>query len=89
MINWGEEIKNMKKDVENINTEQKSLAYELIQDCKKKSKRDFALIIVLIILLFISNMMWLMYINQYDVYGEEIEQSIEDSFNSNINQEIN
>lgn len=74
MINWGEEIKNMKKDVEDINAEQKSLAYELVQECKKKNKRDFALIVILIVITFISNMMWLIYSNQ-KIYSKEQEYS--------------
>lgn len=69
-MKFGEEIENMKKQVKDINEEQHSLAYELLQDAKKISKRDFIEKIILIAVLLISNIAWLIYINQFD-FGTE------------------
>lgn len=83
-----EDIKSMKKEVQNIENETKSFALELVQELKKRSKRDFITIIVLISLLFISNIAWILYINQYDFTSESIEQYQEDTNNSYMNGEI-
>ena len=85
----GNEIESMKKEIENIENEGKSLAYELVQDCKRRGKRDFITIIVLISLLFLSNIAWILYINQYDFTTETIEQYQEDTDNSQITGVIN
>lgn len=69
-MKFGEEIENMKKQVNDINEEQHSLAYELLQDAKKRSKRDFIEKIILIVVLIISNIAWLIYINQFDFSTE-------------------
>jgi len=83
-----EDIKSMKREVQNIENETKSFALELVQELKKRSKRDFITIIVLISLLFISNIAWILYINQYDFTSESIEQYQEDTNNSYMNGEI-
>ena len=49
-------------------------------------KKQFWTIIILIIALFISKIVWISYINQYDFVTETIEQSVEDIDNSTINQ---
>ena len=87
----GNEIENMKKEIENIENESKSLAYELVQDCKRRGKRDFITIIVLISLLFLSNIAWIWYINQYDFTTtyEEISQQQDNTTNSHMTGEIN
>lgn len=85
----GNEIENMKKEIENIENEGKSLAYELVQDCKRRGKRDFITIIVLISLLFLSNIAWIWYINQYDFTTETIEQYQENTVSSHMTGEIN
>lgn len=70
-MKFEQELDKMKKQVGNIKEEQHSLAYELILECKKKAKRDFVVILVLAIMLFGSNMIWLYFLNQYDFAGEE------------------
>lgn len=85
----GNEIESMKKEMENIENESKSLAYELLLDCKRRGKRDFITIIVLISLLFLSNIAWILYINQYDYSYETIEQYQENTTSSHMTGEIN
>lgn len=70
-MKFNEELKKMQKQVGNIEEEQHSLAYELLIECRKKSKRDFCVILTLTIMLFVSNMIWLWFLNQYDFTGEE------------------
>ena len=82
------EIEEMKQEMKEIENESQSLAYELLQDCKKRSKRDFITIIVLISLLFLSNIAWILYINQYDFSYETLEQYQEDTNHSSIIGEI-
>lgn len=82
------EIEEMKQEMKEIENESQSLAYELLQDCKKRSKRDFITIIVLISLIFLSNIAWILYINQYDFSYETLEQYQEDTNHSSIIGEI-
>lgn len=65
-----EKVNNMKKQIDKVRQEEKSLAYELLEDSKKQNKRSFILIMILIIILFLSNMGWLFYINQFDFTTE-------------------
>jgi hypothetical protein len=44
------------------------------------------IILVLIVLLFASNALWIWYINQYDFTTEYVEQEITDVDTSSINQ---
>jgi hypothetical protein len=91
-MKFGEELIKMEKELKNIQNDQHSLAYELILESKKKAKRDFVVIVVLTVLLFISNIIWLVgflyYESQFDVYGELI-QEVSDNQNSIISQEAN
>jgi hypothetical protein len=91
-MKFGEELIKMEKELKNIQNDQHSLAYELILESKKKAKRDFVVIVVLAVLLFISNIIWLVgflyYESQFDVYGELI-QEVSDNQNSIISQEAN
>ena len=70
-MKFGEELIKMEKELKNIQNDQHSLAYELILESKKKAKRNFVVILVLAIMLFGSNMIWLYFLNQYDLAGEE------------------
>lgn len=70
-MKFEQELDKMKKQVGNIENEHHSLAYELLIECRKKAKRDFFVILVLAIMLFGSNMIWLWFLNQYDFAGEE------------------
>lgn len=81
-MKFGEEIENMKKQVNDINEEQHSLAYELLQDAKKGSKRDFIKKIVLIAVLLISNIAWLIHEGQYETVTTDEVQTMEDIDNS-------
>lgn len=77
-MKFGEELIKMEKELKNIQNDQHSLAYELIFESKKKAKRDFVIILVLAVLLFISNIIWLVgflyYESQFDVYGELMQE---------------
>lgn len=72
-----EEVENMKKEVEEISKEEKSLAYEILEDTKREKKYIFkgliAVIIILIVLLFGSNLAWLIYINQFDFTSDTVD----------------
>lgn len=67
--------------------EDKSLAMELIEDTRKNSKRWFIISMVLLIILFASNICWLIYESQFNAGYEEI-QTVEDTDleGSSINQ---
>lgn len=66
---------------------------EIIADLKKASKRNFIIILVLLLMLFGSNMAWLIYEAQYETVADETEQYIiqeqEDTENSNMSGVIN
>ena len=47
--------------------EEKSLVIELLQDCKAKDKRNFVIIIVLIVALAVTNLGWLLWLSQYNI----------------------
>ena len=49
-------------------------------------QRQFGVIIILILCLFISNGIWIWYINQYDYVSESVEQNVDDVDNSTIYQ---
>jgi hypothetical protein len=92
----GNEIENMKKEIEDIGNESKSIAYELIHDGEKAKERDHKIILMLIgvimfliLILSIINGIWIWYINQYDFTTETIEQYQEDTDNSQITGVIN
>lgn len=61
--------------------EEKSLAMEMLQELKKANKRNFAIIVILLVALVGSNIAWLVYESQYEIVGEETEmiQTIEGS----------
>ena len=77
--------------------EEKSLVMELLQECKTKDKRNFVIIIVLIVALAVTNMGWLLWLNQYNlsstvtvegkdspaIYQEKGEVHIDGQSNSN------
>lgn len=60
--------------------EEKSIAMEMLQELKKANKRNFAIIVILLIALVGSNIAWLVYESQYEIVAEtESVQSIEGS----------
>lgn len=75
-MNMKEVISDMENEFKKTENEIKSLAYEMLEDSKRKSKRDFVIILVLSVMLFASNLYWINFINQYD-----IEQTTVDSTN--------
>lgn len=50
--------------------EERSLAYELIQDARKQNKRTFALLIIVLVLWFSTIFGFIWYINQFDYATE-------------------
>ena len=67
--------------------EEKSLAYELIQDARKQNKRTFILLIIVLALWFSTIIGFIWYINQFD-YATETTQEMSDINNSNSSQRI-
>lgn len=67
--------------------EEKSLAYELIQDARKQTKRTFILLIIVLVLWFSTIFGFIWYINQFD-YATETTQEMNDINNSNSSQRI-
>lgn len=59
--------------------ERKDLASSIISKLIK-------IILVLIVLLFVTNALWIWYINQYDFTTEYVEQEVTDVDTSSINQ---
>ena len=71
--------------------EEKSIAYELLQEVKKTNKRLFILAIVELTIIVSMITGFLIYLNQYDyVATDELYQDISDSEleNSTLNQNI-
>lgn len=63
---------------------------EIISDLKRASKRNFIITIILLVMLFASNIAWLVYENQYEtVTDESITQEQQDTNNSNMSGVIN
>lgn len=59
--------------------EEKSLAMEMLQELKKANKRNFAIIVILLVALVGSNIAWLVYESQYETVAEETVQTVESS----------
>lgn len=63
---------------------------EIISDLKRASKRNFIITIILLVMLFASNIAWLVYENQYETVADEsITQEQQDTNNSNMSGVIN
>lgn len=85
----GNEIENMKKEMENVTKEQKSFAYELVLELNKRAKRDFILHIVELSIIFIIFICTFAYFTEIDYSYEELSQEQVDTTNSQIIGEIN
>lgn len=59
--------------------EEKSLAMEMLRELKKANKRNFAIIVILLVALVVSNIAWLVYESQYETIVEETVQTVESS----------
>lgn len=64
-----------------------SLAMELLRDSSKRSKRTFAVLLVVIFLWFATIVSFVWYINQFD-FVTETTQEMNDIDNSTANQAI-
>ena len=81
-MNLREEVVNMKKEVEDV--KEKSLALELLQDYKRTNKRQFIIIIVILVMWF-ATIGYLVYtLNDIGTYDETITQENEDGNNNYI-----
>lgn len=77
-----EDVLQMKKEVQEIKTQ--SLAMELIRDYKKQNKRQFIMIMVILILWF-TTIGYLVYVlNDIGNYEETITQENENGYNNYI-----
>lgn len=83
------DVMEMEHQIEEIKQEEKSLAYELIEMQKHQNKRLYVIIIILIVLLFSSNLAWLIYEMGFETVTQYEEQIIEDVDASTITQTIN
>lgn len=83
-----EEIQDLK-----LNYGMLDLYKEIIADLKKASKRNFIIIIILLIMLFATNIGWLIYESQFETVTEDSIELIEleqtDVENSNQSGVIN
>lgn len=86
-----EEINMVKKEVEQVKDESKSLAFELLSELKKRAKRDFILHIIELIMILILGIC--LYVSTYGIeYTDDydiITQEQENTNNSSIIGEIN
>lgn len=77
-----DEIQELKGSVETMEKEvhNQSLALEMLSELKKSTKRWFAISIILLVALIVSNIGWLIYESQWTY--ETSEQVIEDIDNT-------
>lgn len=70
--------------------EEKSIAMEMLQELKQTNKRNFVVILVLIVMLVATNIGWIIYESQYEYATDEVyTQETEYNNDSTINQDIN
>lgn len=63
---------------------------EIISDLKRASKRNFIITIILLVMLFASNIAWLVYENQYETVADyDTIQTTEFTENSTVTQTMN
>lgn len=93
-------MKNLKEDVQEAKEELEEIKLhygvldlykEIISDFKRASKRNFIIILVLLFMLFATNIGWLIYESQFEYVTETetIEQIQKETDNSNISGVIN
>ena len=83
-----EDISEAKEELEDlrINYGMIDLYKEIISDLKKSSKRNFIVIIVLLIMLFATNIGWLIYESQFETVTETEKMEFEQIDVENSNQ---
>ena len=90
-----EDISEAKEEIEDLrmNYGMIDLYKEIISDLKKTSKRNFIIIIILLTMLFATNIGWLLYESQFETVTEDSIELIEleqtDVENSNQSGVIN
>lgn len=90
-----EDISEAKEEIEDlrINYGMMDFYREVITDLKKASKRNFIIIIILLVMLFATNIGWLIYESQFETIIEDSIETIEleqtDVENSNQSGVIN
>lgn len=77
-----EDVLNMKKEVQEIRTQ--SLAMELIRDYKKQNKRQFIMIMLILLLWFVTIGILVYTLNDIGNYEETITQENENGYNNYI-----
>jgi hypothetical protein len=93
-------MKSLKEDIEQAKSELGELKEnygvvglyrEIIRDLKKSSKRNFIIIIILLFMLFGSNIAWIIYESQFQTIStiEDYTQETEFIDNSDVTQTIN
>lgn len=81
-----EDLEEVKHQAEELKQEH-SLAWELTRTLKKELKHKNIIIVILIILLFLSNICWLVYENSFETSMDS--QEVYYSTDSEITQTIN
>lgn len=88
-----EEIEELKGSVENMEKQvhEQSLAFEMLSELKKTTKRWFVVSIILLIALVGTNVAWLIYESSFETVTETqtVEQHQEDTDNSDMSGVIN
>ena len=85
-----EEIEELKGSVENMEKQvhEQSLAFEMLSELKKTTKRWFVVSIILLIALVGTNVAWLIYESSFDTVYEDSTQETYYTDNSTITQHI-
>ena len=85
-----EEIEELKGSVENMEKQvhEQSLAWEMLSELKKTTKRWFVVSIILLIALVGTNVAWLIYESQFQTVIEDSTQETHYTDNSTITQSI-
>lgn len=89
-----EELEELEKSVKDMEKQvhDQTLAFEMLSELKKSSKRWFTISIVLLVALVVSNVSWLIYESSFETVYEDSTQYIEDidnTSNTNFTQHIN
>jgi len=77
-----EEIDMLKKEVKDVKEKSKSIAYEMVSFLKN-------IIIGLLIFILLNNVMWFLYLTEFDYSYDELTQTQDNVSNSQIIGEIN
>ena len=85
-----EEIEELKGSVENMEKQvhEQSLAFEMLSELKKTTKRWFVVSIILLIALVGTNVAWLIYESSFETIYEDSTQETHYTDNSTITQSI-